>query len=145
MLRLEDGEVVHESIERFAAEHGIAAAALILVGGAATGSTLVVGPEDAAARPVHPLEHVLENVHEVMGTGTLFPDESGAPILHMHAANGRCTSTVTGCVRRGVKIWQVCEVILFELVGCGAVREFHPGLGFTLLNPEGRAMGDSST
>ena len=43
VLRLEDGEIVHECIERFAAEHGITHAALTLHGGADQGSVLVTG------------------------------------------------------------------------------------------------------
>ncbi len=40
VLRLEDGEVLHEEIESFAAEHDIRAASLVLVGGANSGSRL---------------------------------------------------------------------------------------------------------
>jgi hypothetical protein len=32
--------------------------------------------------------HELAKVHEIVGTGTLFPDEAGIPILHMHVAGG---------------------------------------------------------
>ena len=135
ILRLEDGEILHEVIEEFALDHNITAAALIIVGGADQGSKLVVGPEDGEARPVIPLEHVLDNVHEIAGTGTLFPDEEGNPILHMHAACGRKDATVTGCVRTGVKIWQVAEVILIELVDTKAVRKLDPETGFKLLRP----------
>jgi predicted DNA-binding protein with PD1-like motif len=141
VIRLEDGEVLHESVERLAAERGVAAAALIVIGGAAAGSTLVVGPEDGAARPVSPMVHVLKNAHEVTGVGTLFPDENGKPTLHMHIACGRGDKTVAGCVRRGVKIWQVCELIMIELRGTEAVRGFHPELGFTLLSPGGARGG----
>lgn len=135
ILKLEDGEIVHEAVEKFAADHGIRAAALVLVGGAQRGSRLVVGPADGDARPVSPMELILDDVHEVAGVGTLFPDEAGAPILHMHAAGGRGTETVTGCVRRGVKVWQIGEIILFELLDCAAVREFRPEMGFAVLNP----------
>ena len=34
VIRLEDGDVVHEEIEKFAREKGIKAAALIIIGGA---------------------------------------------------------------------------------------------------------------
>ena len=40
----------------------------------------------------------------------------------MHAAGGRETSTVTGCVRNGVKTWHILEIILFELIDSTAVR-----------------------
>lgn len=136
ILRLEDGEVVHEVVERFAEEHSIRAAALIAVGGADEGSRLVVGPEKGRAVPVVPMELLLDGVHEVAGTGTLFPDEEGHPLIHMHFALGRKDRTVTGCIRRGVKVWQILEVILFELLDTSAHREADPVLGFKLLQPE---------
>lgn len=135
VIRLEDGDIVHEEIERFAREHSISAGTLIIIGGADEGSRLVVGPEDGHAEPVVPMEHVFENVHEVAGTGTLFPDEDGNPVLHMHMACGRNASTVTGCVRCGVKVWHVMEVVLFELVDSTAVRKFDDAIGFQLLEP----------
>lgn len=139
VLRLEDGEIVHEVIERFAVEHRIAAAAVILVGGAQRGSRLVVGPADGDARPVAPMELVLGDVHEIAGVGTLFPDESGAPVLHMHAAGGRGAETLTGCVRRGVRIWQIGEAVVFELLDCAAARKFRPDMGFAVLDPNAKA------
>jgi len=135
VIRLEDGDIVHEEIERFAHEKSIEAASLIVLGGADRESTLVVGPERSRATPAVPMEHVLENVHEVAGVGTLFPDDKGNPVLHMHIACGRTSSTITGCVRRGVKVWQVMEIVLFELVDTTAVRRLDPKTGFALLHP----------
>ena len=135
VLRLEDGDIVHEEIERFAREQSIEAAGLIIVGGADQGSKLVVGPEQGRAQPVVPMEHILDNVYEIAGTGTIFPDDQGNPVLHMHLACGRNASTVTGCVRRGVKVWHIMEVILFELVDTTAVRVLEPETGFKMLEP----------
>lgn len=135
VLRLEDGEIVHEVIERFAEEQSIRAAALIAVGGADAGSRLVVGPEEGRSLPIVPLEFLLENVHEVAGTGTLFPDDEGHPQVHMHFALGRMNQTITGCIRKGVKVWQILEVIVFELLDTSAHREPEPLLGFKLLKP----------
>lgn len=135
VIRLEDGDIVHEEIERFAREKSIKAAALIIVGGADKDSRLIVGPEKARATPIVPVEHVLQNVHEVAGTGTIFPDEEGNPMLHMHMACGRYSSTITGCVRRGVKVWHIMEIILFELIESTGVRIFKPEMGFSLLEP----------
>ena len=134
LIRLEDGETVHEEIERFAREQSITAAAMIIIGGADEGSKLVVGPERGRAKPINPMEHILDNVHEIAGTGTLFPDEEGNPIIHMHIACGRNAKTVTGCIRNGVKVWQVMEVVLFELIDTTGKRVFDPNLGFKLLN-----------
>jgi hypothetical protein len=81
IIRLEQGDVLHESIEKLAREQSVRAAALIAVGGADRGSRLVVGPVDGQARPIVPAEHVLDDVHEICGTGTLFPGENDDPVL----------------------------------------------------------------
>ena len=136
VIRLEDGDIVHECIERLAAEKGIRAAALILHGGGDQGSTLVTGPCEARCPPpILPQTTVLGHVHEVVGTGTLFPDEMGNPILHVHLACGRGENTITGCIRTGVKTWHVIEVILFELLDCSARRLPDAATGFGLMVP----------
>ena len=133
VLCLENGDIVHEEIEQFAREHSIRAASLIIIGGADKGSKLIVGPERENELPVTSLEYVLDNVHEIAGTGTLFPDDRGNPVLHLHMACGRKSSTRTGCIRRGVKVWHIMEVVLFELLELKGKREFDSGTGFTLL------------
>jgi|SRR4030042_1804032 predicted DNA-binding protein with PD1-like motif len=135
IIRLEDGEILHETLERFAVDQGIKAAYLIILGGADSQSRLVVGPEEGRVSPINPMVHELDNVHEIVGTGTLFPDEEDIPILHMHVAGGRSESTITGCVRTGVQIWQVAEVVLIEMLETTALRKLEPDLGFKLLNP----------
>ncbi|MDY6904827.1 MAG: PPC domain-containing DNA-binding protein [Thermodesulfobacteriota bacterium] len=140
ILRLEQGEIVHQEIEAFARVHDIPAAAVIAVGGADIGSRLVVGPEKGGKRPVTPMEHMLDGVHEISGTGTLFPDDTGQPVLHMHMACGRKGKTFTGCIRSGVVVWQIMEIVLFEITGTRATRLNDPALGFKLLAPEGPNM-----
>ncbi|MFP3870440.1 MAG: PPC domain-containing DNA-binding protein [Syntrophobacteria bacterium] len=135
VMRLGDGDVVHEEIERFARETAVQAAALIIVGGADKDSRFVVGPEEGRGKPVVPMEHVLTNVHEIAGVGTLFPDDTGRPVVHMHMACGRETSTVTGCIRQGVRVWHIMEVIVFELVDTTGARLADPQTGFKLLHP----------
>jgi len=135
VIRLEDGDIIHQEIEKFAREKSIKAGALIILGGADEGSKLVVGPEHGRKEPIVPMEYILDNVNEIAGTGTIFPDEKGKPVLHMHIACGRKTSTITGCVRRGVKAWHVLEVILFELIDTTAVRVLDSVTGFELLRP----------
>jgi predicted DNA-binding protein with PD1-like motif len=136
VIRLEDGDIVHEEIEKFARNQSIKAAALIIIGGADKGSKLIVGPEEGRVKTIAPMEHILDDVHEVAGTGTIFPDDKGNPSLHMHMACGRKTFAKTGCIRNGVKVWHIMEVILFELTETSAVRLFDPQTGFNLLNPQ---------
>ncbi|MDD5167551.1 MAG: DNA-binding protein [Syntrophales bacterium] len=135
VIRLEDGDIIHEVIEEFACSHGIRAASLIALGGADTGSHLIVGPEDGGATPVTPVGFVLDSVHEVTGVGTIFPDDEGNPVLHMHMACGRNGGTVTGCIRSGVKVWQVVELILYELLDSTGKRMPDAVTGFKLLEP----------
>ena len=135
IIRLEDGDIIHEEIEKLANEESIIAAALIIIGGADKNSILFVGPEHGRKEPIVPIEHILDNVNEVVGTGTIFPNEEGKPILHMHIACGRQASTVKGYVRKGIKTWHVLEVILFELVDTTAVRALDSITGFELLKP----------
>jgi predicted DNA-binding protein with PD1-like motif len=135
VLRLEDGEIVHETIEDFAKEQGILSASMIILGGADAGSILVTGPEQGRVTPIVKKTHELDNVHEVTGTGTLFPDERGMPVLHLHMACGRGFSTITGCVRNGVKVWQVMEVVIHEFLDSTGVRKKDLVTGFDLLVP----------
>ena len=135
VIRLEDGDVVHEAVEIFAAQQSISAAALIVLGSADEVSTLVVGPREGRTLPIEPMTHILQNVHEVAGVGTVFPDDEGKPLLHMHMACGRRAETTTGCVRRGVRVWHVMEIILFELLDSTGVHLLEPASGFKLLNP----------
>lgn len=135
VIRLEDGDIVHEEIETFAKKNKIKAASMIVLGGADNGSVLVTGPEQGRAEQIIPQVHMLDNVHEVAGTGTLFPNEAGEPVLHMHMACGRGASSVTGCIRQGVKVWHVMEVILYELVDSTGLRKKDAVTGFDLLSP----------
>jgi predicted DNA-binding protein with PD1-like motif len=134
-MRVEDGEVLHEMIENFVEEMGIKAAAILVIGSIGKGSKLVVGPKDADTRPVVPMEHVLNEVHEIYGVGTVFPNEEGRPISHIHISGGRGTSTKTGCIRRGVRVWQVAEVVIIELLGTNSKRRIDDKTGFELLDP----------
>ncbi len=135
MIRLEDGDVVHEKIEEFARRESVSAASLILLGAADEGSTLVVGPEEGRSESLAVMERVLDGVHDAAGVGTLFPDENGRPTLHMHMACGRGLSTTTGCIRHGVRVWCTMEIVLFELVDSSAVRVPDSRLGFHMLRP----------
>jgi len=133
VLRLGDGDKLPGSIEEFAAEHGVSQAFCALIGGADDGSRVVAGPEDGAVLPPRPMITAIHGVHEAAALGTIFPDASGRPTLHMHAALGRKENTVTGCVRTGVDIWKIGEVVILEITGTDMARRIDPETGFELL------------
>ena len=133
ILRLYHGEVLHEVIESFAAEKKISSALCFFLGGAKEKSKVVVGPKDGTALPPEPMTTLLKGVHEACGVGTIFTDEEGKPKLHMHASFGRNEDTVTGCVRMGVDVWQIGEVVILELTGSTAKRAKNKDTGFEFL------------
>ena len=135
VIRLEDGDVVPECIERFAEENEISTGYAILVGGIGEGQ-VVVGPRRSGERPPQPMLLPLDGAHEVAGVGILAPSEDGKPILHIHAALGRSGQTMTGCLRPGVKTWLVGEVILYEILGANVKRVKDEETGFMLLDIE---------
>ncbi|MCX6650866.1 MAG: DNA-binding protein [Methanomassiliicoccales archaeon] len=135
VLRLEEGEILHECVERAAAEKGVLRATVIAIGGADKGSRLIVGPKDGRAEKIEPMQAQLAGESEIAAVGTIFPDEDGHPSLHMHGSCGRKGRSITGCVRAGVKTWLVQEVIIIELLGLGSRRVTDPRTGFKLLEP----------
>ncbi|MEJ5330398.1 MAG: PPC domain-containing DNA-binding protein [Desulfobaccales bacterium] len=133
VVRLNDGERLPEALETFAREQEIREALVIFIGGAKSGSRLVVGPDAHRPEAIVPLVHTLAGIQEVAGVGTLFPNEEGEPVLHLHAACGREGGATVGCTRAGVEVWLVGEVIILELLGTGGVRRPEPPSGFQLL------------
>jgi predicted DNA-binding protein with PD1-like motif len=137
IIRLEDGDVVPECIEKFAVRKKIAAAYAIMVGGIG-GGQVVSGPRTTAGMPPDPLYLPVDGVHEVAGVGILAPDGQGKPVLHIHAALGRAGSTLTGCLRPGVKTWVIGEVVLIEILGVDVARLVDKATGFELLEIVGK-------
>lgn len=136
VLRLYQGERIHEVVEKFASENRVSSGLCFFLGGAEDKSKVVVGPKDGAAFPPEPMVTLLRGVHEGCGVGTIFVDEQGKPKLHMHASFGRNDNSTTGCVRLGVDVWQIGEVVILELVGASAKRAKDKDTGFELLKIE---------
>jgi len=127
ILRLHDGEILHGSVEDFALRNDIKAATVTAVGGAGKGSKMTVGPKVPITERIEPLYHVLNEPHEFTGTGTIFPNENGIPVMHMHCSCGREGRSVTGCARAGIITWLVMEVVITEIIGTRAVRKQEKG------------------
>ncbi len=133
VIRLEDGDTMPEVIESFAQENDVRGGMCMLIGGI-KGGKIVVGPENSESIPVVPIILGLEGVHEICAVGTIFPDNDARPRLHMHAALGRAEKTISGCIRPGIEVWKLGEVILLEIVNNNAHRE-DTAAGFQMLAP----------
>jgi len=144
VLRLEHGDCMPRTLEEFAKEKQVASGIAIMVGGIDDGSGVVVGPRDGNALPVDPVLQHLVGAHEVAAVGVLVPDETGAPMVHMHAALGRAGHTVTGCIRPGVRTWRTAEVVLIEMVGIDAARLPDAETGFKMLQCFGGRGADEA-
>lgn len=132
VIRLEDGDVVPDCLERFAADKGISHGHVILIGGIG-GGEVVAGPRRSDERPPDPLFLPVDGAHEVVGAGIIAPDKDGRPVLHIHASLGRAGWTLTGCLRPGVSTWLVGEAIIYEITGTNAKRLPDKHSGFDLM------------
>jgi len=132
VIRLEDGDIIPDCIEQFAAGENVSVGYAILVGGVSSGQ-IVAGPRRTELKLPEPMLLPVDGAHEVAGVGTLAPDADGKPVLHIHAALGRAGNTMTGCLRPGVKTWLVAEVVLIEILGVNAARLKDEESGFNLL------------
>lgn len=133
VLRMEDGDLLNDTLETFARDHEIRRGLAFYLGGSADGSRVIVGPDATRDDGVIPLVHVLAGAQEAFAVGTMFPDEAGEPVLHMHAASGREGEATVGCTRAGLETWLVGEVVLLEILGTDARRELDASTGFQLL------------
>jgi predicted DNA-binding protein with PD1-like motif len=132
VLRLEDGDVVPDCIEKFALEQGIKVGHVVLIGGIG-GGQVVVGPRQTDVMPPDPMLLPIDGAHEVEGLGIIAPDRDGTPRLHIHASLGRAGRTLTGCLRYGAQTWLVGEAIIYEITGTKARRLPDAKSGFELM------------
>jgi uncharacterized protein len=134
VLQLEDGEPLNATVEAFARAHRVERGVAFYVGGGAPGTSLVVGPDAARSDMIVPLFHALDAPNETFAVGTLFPNETGEPVMHMHAACGREGHATVGCTRAGLETWLTGELVLVEIMGNVAMRKRDPASGFELLD-----------
>lgn len=122
VIRLEDGDLLPDCLEEFAAEQKIKVGLIHLVGGLREGC-LVVGPESSDLENVTPLYKETDGrPKETLSLGIIIPDQSGRPRAHLHGALGRENETLVGCLRPGIKTWLMGEVIIQEITGTASER-----------------------
>lgn len=129
VLALETGEGIKAGIENFCRDNGIRCAKVTLVGGIGAGSSFVCGPQLVDGKETAPISPITYTTHaptEFAGVGTVFPDESGSPVMHLHGALGRNGTSVVGCFREKAYAWLTLEVVIEELIGNGPVRKYNP-------------------
>ena len=133
VARLSEGDDLYACIESLAAKENIRCAALIAVGGLRK-AKVVVGPKNPRG-PIEPQFRQFDDAREIVGAGTIFPDEdTKAPKMHFHAGIGRGKETIVGCPRGDVaSVFCVLEVVILEIEGVNARRELDPQFALKLL------------
>ena len=139
ILRLHDGDHLPDVLETFAVEKKVSSALCFFLGDVKEKGKVIVGPEDGNAVPPVPMMRLLNGVHEVCAVGTIFRDEKNKPKLHMHASFGRGDKVVAGCIRMGIDIWVIGEIVLLEIIGTSAYRAIDGKTGFELLEIKEKA------
>ena len=133
ILRLEDGDLIPDCIEQYAAAQEVRVAHVLLLGGVGAGS-VVSGPRDSVTMPPDVMRVPVDGVHETLAVGLLVPDEAGVSHLHIHGALGRAGNTLTGCLRDGVITWFTVEAVLTEIVSYSVNRQPDVRSGLSLLS-----------
>jgi len=134
VIRLEDGDCFPSCLEEFAANNGVNSGLVTLIGGT-RGGNIVSGPRCGEEMPPDPVIIPVVDVHEVVATGVIAPDEGGCPRLHLHGTLGRSGRALAGCFRPGLETWLVGEVIMLEVTGANCSRLHDERSGFPLLEP----------
>lgn len=135
VVGIEDGERLPDAIEAFAREKNLSHGVVFMLGALQNGD-LVAGPDDPESKPVSILTTMVGQPHDAMVMGTIFPDEAGHPVVHLHGTMARGERVTMGCLRLGVHVWEVAEVVVMELSGTKALRRFDPEVGFSRLVPD---------
>lgn len=130
VARFEDREDVLGNLTDIARKEEIKSAVFYLIGGMREGR-IVVGPEKEELPP-KPVWKELKESHEIVGIGTIFPQE-GEPKIHFHGAFGKKNMVKVGCLREMSETFLVLEAIIMEIEGVNASRELDPVSGVALL------------
>lgn len=130
VARFEDREDVLGNLIDIAKKEVIKGAVFYLVGGMREGR-IVVGPETEDLPP-KPVWKELKESHEIVGIGTIFPQD-GEPKIHFHGAFGKKDMVKVGCLREMSETFLVLEAIIMEIEGVDARREIDPAIGMALL------------
>jgi len=130
LIKFDNKDVLLDEIDKLARKERIKAATFIFLGALREGD-LVTGPKKPVIPP-EPNWTAFKDAWEVLGIGTIFANKKG-PQIHIHTAMGKKDRTLTGCIRKGTKVFLVIEAVLFELKGVKAAKEIDPATGLNLL------------
>ncbi|MEI8004422.1 MAG: DUF296 domain-containing protein [Methanothrix sp.] len=131
VLRMDHGEDLIESLQKFLHEKKIESCTAFFMGALRDGRA-VTGPELPVVPPVPHFE-AYESAWEVFGMATIYPSVEG-PKLHIHSALGRGRQSILGCIRDKAEVYLIVEAVLFEISGLNAERVWDEKMQLYLLS-----------
>lgn len=132
VAKVEHGDDLLKEITNLARAERLSTAVIFLIG-ALKGAAMVVGPRECTVPP-EPVWTSFGDGREILGMGTLYPDEKGEPALHLHGVLGRGQTSLAGCLRADTEVYLVVEMVIMELTGTGAVRKMDRDLSLSVLD-----------
>lgn len=131
LARVEHGDNLLEEIRNLARAENLDGAVIFMIG-ALKSASMVVGPRECTVPP-EPVWESFGDGREIVGIGTLYPDETGEPALHLHGVLGKGPVSLTGCLRAGTEVYLVVEMVIMELSKLDVLRRFDPETGLKIL------------
>ncbi len=131
VLRFEHGDDFNLELEKFAVKKKIAAGFITFLGALHKGE-MAAGPKKPVIPP-QPNWLKFDGAWEVFGTGSLFTGKKGEKYVHLHTSMGKNKRTITGCLRKNVKVFMVIEALLVEVKGAKASKGIDAASGLNML------------
>jgi predicted DNA-binding protein with PD1-like motif len=131
VLRMDHGEDLIESLQKFLQEKKIESCMALFMGALRDGQA-VTGPKLPVVPPTPHFEDY-ENAWEVFGMATIYPSKEG-PKLHIHSGIGRGREAILGCIRDKAEVYLVVEAVLLEICGLNAERAWDEKMQLYLLS-----------
>ena len=135
VLRMDHGEDLIESLQKFLKEKKIESCTALFLGALRDGRA-VTGPKSPVVPPTPNFE-AYESAWEVFGMATIYPSIEG-PKLHIHCAMGRGRQSLLGCIRDKAEVYLIVEAVLFEICGLAAERAWDENMQLYLLSLKNR-------
>lgn len=132
LIKIEHGEPLLDKMQEFLEKERVNQAVFWMIGALETGF-FVGGPRNCDIPP-EPMGLYFNDGREILAFGTVYPDESLAPSMHIHGAFGREKEVLAGCLRDRASVYLVVEVFLVELTGFDVKRIHDPQLMVRAMN-----------
>jgi predicted DNA-binding protein with PD1-like motif len=133
VLKMDDGEDLIESLQKFAREKQIESCMALFIGALREGRA-VTGPEQPVIPPVPHFVN-FDGGWETFGMATVYPSPDGLK-LHIHSALGRGEQALTGCIRERASVYLTVEMVIFEFSDLKAARTWDKKTELFLLSLE---------